>query len=614
MAIATLIFGLLITAGGLAYLIYVLRAFTKSSRPALLKKEKYSLILATLGLALGVLLLQVSVNLFHPSWANNTTYSYPLYASMAYLGIFCLVLANVALWVSFYLYYYKTNLETKERKFFRYVTFAAIPFVVGFALLWTQGVAPYLTYPLVSGFTITASGFEWTRGSWAPKSDYEFHVAFYALTMLFGVCICYWISDHRFYKEFHKHGILDNLAIFAFLCGVIGARVWYVIGNWTRDGFATDPSKIWQIWNGGLTILGGALGGVVGGVLFMVLRRKYVNILWAMDVVIPTILLAQCIGRWGNFLNCEVYGLPVNISDGWGWLPLFIQKQMSVGITTSGQIHLPLFLIEGSINLVGYFVIAWGVGKGLKKYLAKGDLAGFYFLWYGVVRILLERLRDPAYNMGGDNDWSVWSSLIYIIIGVGLIIFCHLLDLHKKKIGADLPVFLAGAACVIAAALMPLMTGVKSIEYTTATGSDVIIDSVTENYQGFALIFGGGNWKPNAGLIIAYLLLIGGLGFAIYTFFKNRQKSFEKSPKYFAIASVILLAGVAMFLLATTFLGLHDSSTTSEYIVTAVNYNLGPGFLLTVCLSLAAAAFFFIPLFDHRSSLSSNEKKSVPEA
>jgi len=611
MAIATLIFGLLITAGCLAYLIYILRAFTKSSRPSLLKKEKYSLILATLGLALGVLLLQVSVNLFHPSWENNATYSYPLYASMAYLGIFGLILANVALWVSFYLYYYKLNLEMKERKFFRYVTFAAIPFVVGFALLWTQGVAPYLTYPLVSGFTITASGFEWTRGSWVPNGN--FHVAFYALTMLFGVCVCYWISDHRFYKEFHKHGILDNLAIFAFVCGVIGARVWYVIGNWTRDGFATDPSRIWQIWNGGLTILGGALGGVIGGVLFMVFRRKYVNILWAMDVVIPTILLAQCIGRWGNFLNHEVYGVVVNISDGWGWLPLFIQKQMGIGLS-SGEIHVPLFLIEGFINLVGYFVIAWGVGKGLKKYLAKGDLGGLYFLWYGVVRILLEPLRDPTYNMGADNEWSIWSSLIYIIIGIGLIAFCHLYDLRKKKVGGDIPFFAAGAACVVAAALMPLMTGIKSVEYTTAVNSDVILDSVTENYQGFALIFGGGGWNPNAGLIIAYLFVLGGLGFAIYTYVRNHQKPFEKSHRFYAIASGILLAGVLMFLLATTFLGLHDSSSTSGNIVTAVNYNLGPGFLLTVCLSLLGAALFFIPLFDHRSSLPSNEKKSVPEA
>jgi len=612
MEIVTLVFGLLLLAGSLAYLIYVLRGFKKSARPALQKKEKYSLIIAALGLAIGVLLIQVSVNLYHPSWKNNATYSYPLYATMAYLGIFGFILSNVALWVSFFLYYYKANFDPKERKFFRYLTFAAIPFAVGFALLWTQGIAPYITYPLVSGFSINSFGFQWTRGSWAQNGD--FHVAFYALTMLFGVCVCYWISDHRFYKEYHKHGILDNLAIFAFLCGVIGARVWYVVGNWTRDGFADDPSRIWQIWNGGLTILGGALGGVIGGVLFMVLRRKYVNIRWAMDIIIPTILLAQSIGRWGNFLNCEVYGVVVNISDGWGWLPLFIQKQMGVGLA-AGQIHVPLFLIEGFINLVGYFLIAWGVGKGLKKYLAKGDLAGLYFLWYGIVRIFLEPLRDSAYNMGGDNEWSIWSSLIYIIIGIGLIVFSHLLDLQKKKVGGDLPFFLTGAACLVAAALTPLLSGVKGIGYTTVGSSDVILDSVTENYQGFALIFGGGEWKPNAGLIIGYLLLIGGLGFAIYTFVRNRQKALEKSHQYYAFSSGILLGGTLMFLLATTFLGLHYGTADFGGLTNAtVNYNLGPGFLLTICLSLIAASLFFIPLLNRPKTVPAKETETPTEA
>jgi len=114
MEIVTLVFGLLLLAGSLAYLIYVLRGFKKSARPALQKKEKYSLIIAALGLAIGVLLIQVSVNLYHPSWKNNATYSYPLYATMAYLGIFGFILSNVALWVSFFLYYYKANFDPRK--------------------------------------------------------------------------------------------------------------------------------------------------------------------------------------------------------------------------------------------------------------------------------------------------------------------------------------------------------------------------------------------------------------------------------------------------------------------------------------------------------------------
>ena len=110
-----------------------------------------------------------------------------------------------------------------------------------------------------------------------------------------------------------------------------------------------------SIWDGGLTILGGAFGGILAGVLFMLLARKWVDIRFAMDTIVPTILLGQAIGRWGNFFNSEVYGQTVALNSGWNWLPGVISGQMGWDCA-EGMIHVPLFLIESMLNIAGYFL------------------------------------------------------------------------------------------------------------------------------------------------------------------------------------------------------------------------------------------------------------------
>jgi phosphatidylglycerol:prolipoprotein diacylglycerol transferase len=81
--------------------------------------------------------------------------------------------------------------------------------------------------------------------------------------------------------------------------------------------------------------------------------------------------LAQAIGRWGNFFNSEVYGTTTAYTSGWSWLPNWVLLQMNTnnggGYLGAGQIHVPLFLVESLLNIAGYFLIVYGVGKGLKK-------------------------------------------------------------------------------------------------------------------------------------------------------------------------------------------------------------------------------------------------------
>ena len=167
-------------------------------------------------------------------------------------------------------------------------------------------------------------------------------------------------------------------------------------------------------------------------------RNKGYNIFIVADIVLPAILIAQAVGRWGNFFNCEVHGLEMS-GEYWQWLPKIIYNNIQFGrdgttsLVAQGNVFVPLFLIEGSINLLGFFLLAFLFGKKLRKHTAFGDLAFGYFVWYGLVRAIMEPLRDEWYIM--DSFWSWFWSLAFIIVGALGIILNHTIRnaINNKK-------------------------------------------------------------------------------------------------------------------------------------------------------------------------------------
>ena len=346
----------------------------------------------------------------------------------ALLFAFCLFTAINA----FTIHYYRKGIPEKlDNWLFRII-------IIGFVLalislfVWTNGLAPYLTYPLWNGFSFKEFRFV------SPDDTVSPNIAFYALCILSGAGLVYFICDHYMYKEYGKHGILESTFFVAFPAGIIGARLWYVVGNWKKE-FANEPFwKVFAIWEGGLTILGGAIMGIVVGVLFFIWRNKGKSIWFAVDMIVPTILIAQAIGRWGNFFNCEVHGLVDDLSH-WKWLPEIIwrnaQFSSTGGLAPDGSLYIPLFFIECVSNLFGYFLIAHVFGRALKKILEPGDLCFGYVIWYGLTRVLMEPLRSAEFQMGENGYWSwVWS-MLFVLIGTLLIVVNHIVRyiLKKKK-------------------------------------------------------------------------------------------------------------------------------------------------------------------------------------
>jgi len=312
------------------------------------------------------------------------------------------------LYASWVLYNYKKDLDEKYRPVVLYsLIFTILPVIVSFWVM-TEGLTPITAFPLPQGI---------------PSNDPI--ITFYALFILTGAVFVYYLADLQLQSEGYRKGYAENVFYIAFPAGILGARIWYVIGQWNTE-FAGQPWwKVFAMWEGGLAIMGGALFGAIAGIIFIVLRRKEITLRHAMDIGVPIILVAQGIGRWGNFFNQEVYGAIADVAD-WSFLPSFIKEQMIIG----GQFRVPLFLIESIINITGYLVIRFAIGKGLKKWIVPGDLAMSYPIWYGLTRVVMEPLRDPTYIM--DNLWSYYWGMIFAGIGGVGIVLLHVYDHYKK--------------------------------------------------------------------------------------------------------------------------------------------------------------------------------------
>lgn len=299
-----------------------------------------------------------------------------------------------------------------------------------------------------------------------PFSSPNPAVRFYGIIIVLGAILCLIVSNLRAHKDGYDYHFFDSIFFVAFPSGIIGARIWYVIASYQQEFAGKSFLDMIAIWDGGLAIQGGAIFGVLAGCLYVLLRRKGTPLLKATDFAVPTILIGQAVGRWGNFFNQEVFGHNV-LASNWDFLPSFITNNMnplpdssymwSGVMVPEGAIAVPLFLVESVINLLFYFLIAHALPVFMGKRYRNGDATFSYFIAYGFVRMCMEPLRNPAFIMGvpssssdGIYDLSrgAEKSLIMAIafIAFGLIaiilnhIICHFVDTGKICVKRTSPV------------------------------------------------------------------------------------------------------------------------------------------------------------------------------
>lgn len=248
-------------------------------------------------------------------------------------------------------------------------------------------------------------------------------ITWYALFILSGAVLAYYLIEKRFLKMGYDKKIIEDFAFYLLPIVLVGARLWYVIFEWHQ--YASNPVRILFVNEGGLAIHGGLLAGIIFGVFYF--RKHRIHILRMADLIFPFVMLAQAIGRWGNFMNQEAYGGIVSESY-YNLFPKFIKEVMYI----DGAYRQPTFLFESIGNLVGFGLIYFGLRKvGRRKY---GDLFFGYLAYYGVIRFFIEGLRTDSLMIMGLRTAQL-TSIVFVVVGVVGLLWK---DKTKPIIGFDL--------------------------------------------------------------------------------------------------------------------------------------------------------------------------------
>lgn len=234
----------------------------------------------------------------------------------------------------------------------------------------------------------------------------SFEIKWYSLLIIVAILIATsgiaW-SAKKF--KIDKNFLL-NLIFWTLIFGIIGARIYFVIFNW--DYYSQNLSEIYKIWHGGLAIHGGLIAGILTLIIYC---KKYkVNSLLIMDICAPWLLVAQAIGRWGNFFNGEAYGTATTLAHlrSLKFIPDFVINGMEIG----GVYYTPTFYYESLWCILGFLVIM--IVRKI-KYTKIGYQVGLYFIWYSVGRFLIESMRLDSLMIGNFKIAQIVSIVLFIV-------------------------------------------------------------------------------------------------------------------------------------------------------------------------------------------------------
>ena len=236
-------------------------------------------------------------------------------------------------------------------------------------------------------------------------------IRWYSFLILTALIIGYFLVLRETKKRNISKDELNDLLFYLIIISILGARVYYVLFN--LKYYLQNPAEIIMMWHGGLAIH----GGIIAAVIFLVIycKKKKINTLLMTDILVVPLVLAQAIGRWGNFFNGEAFGRTVSLDF---LKNLHLPKIIIDGMYINGAYREPTFLYESILCLIG-FILLIIIRKRLK--IKTGTLTGIYLIWYGIIRLIIETFRSDSLMLGPLKMAQI-VSIIGIIIGVYIII------------------------------------------------------------------------------------------------------------------------------------------------------------------------------------------------
>ena len=247
------------------------------------------------------------------------------------------------------------------------------------------------------------------------------HIAWYALIITTGIISCFFYIAWRGKEIKLSTDDLIDIGLPTVFFGIIGARLYYVLTT-IREGYYSSFLDVIAIWNGGLAIYGGLIAGAI--TVLVMTRVKKVKFMPFADCVCPSLLLAQAIGRWGNFMNGEAFGSETEI---------FCRMGLSNDLTGYQTIYVhPTFLYESLWNILGFTLI--NLFYRHRRY--DGQVFHMTFAWYGFGRMFIELLRTDSLYISSHHAWY---TKISVLVGFGFFVACtalitvKLIRIHQGK-------------------------------------------------------------------------------------------------------------------------------------------------------------------------------------
>ncbi len=244
-------------------------------------------------------------------------------------------------------------------------------------------------------------------------------IHFYGVIIMFGAILAAWLSSKEAKRRGYNPEIIWDVMPWLLIAGIIGARIWHILTppasmvemGITTKYYLTHPLDAINIRAGGLGIPGAVIGGVLA--LWAYTRKKKLSFASWLDTIAPGLALAQGIGRWGNFVNQELYGAPTDLP----WA-IFIDPHKRLPEFSNIAYYHPMFFYEFLWN-IGNMAVLLILGRKLKDKLFRGDLFLIYLMIYPTGRFLLEFIRLDPSNVGGINA----NQTIMGVIAISSLIF-----------------------------------------------------------------------------------------------------------------------------------------------------------------------------------------------
>lgn len=258
------------------------------------------------------------------------------------------------------------------------------------------------------------------------------YIHYYGIILMLGALAGAWLASRQAKRQGFDPEIVWDGLIWVLIGGVVGARIWHILTpppsmveqGITTAWYLTHPLDMLSTWRGGLGIPGAVIGG--GIALYWFCRRRKLSYLTWLDIAAPGLALGQAIGRWGNFVNQEVYGRPTNLP----WAVHIEPRYRLPGFQEVETFH-PLFLYESLWSLFNMSVLLW-LSRRYPDRLKSGDIFLVYLIIYPIGRFFLEFLRLDASMVAGLNANQTTMAVV-AAASAAILIFRHRKSARKAE-------------------------------------------------------------------------------------------------------------------------------------------------------------------------------------